>query len=220
MAKQMKYLDGYESYISVTQDPINDCLAFAQLAGDRIKLWFSAFPKEEICPRVQNIDINVIYFVENTEYTTEKLWQYLHQQIIQNERVCILFDDPSPLLITHTFEKLSMNLKALADLVSEHDSLMLVCIDKHKFHRRQIAFLKTFLQVIKLHQTAFFPPDSKCVCPICGAIIDCYAQKCEGCGVVIIEDADSLVKDGQKNEEEAEPLTIIRSQLKLYNEGS
>ncbi|MEM3395945.1 MAG: hypothetical protein QXE27_01650 [Thermoplasmata archaeon] len=211
MARGMKYLDGFESYISVTQDPINDCLAFAQLAGDRYKLWFSGLSKEEVCPRVQNLDVNIVYFVENTEFTTEKLWEYLREQILQNERVCIMFDDPSPLLITHTFENLSMNLKNLADLVSEHDSLLLVCIDKHKLHRRQVAFLKTFLQQIKLHQTAFFPPDSKCVCPICGAIIDCYATKCDGCGVEIMEDADSItMKDSGEN------LTIIRSQLKLY----
>ncbi|MEM3444982.1 MAG: hypothetical protein QW531_05515 [Thermoplasmata archaeon] len=213
MAPGMKYLDGFESYISITQDPINDCLAFAQLAGNRYKLWLSGLAKEEVCPRVQNSAINIIYFVENTEYTTEKLWDYLRELILQNERVCIMFDDPSPLLITHSFEKLSMNLKNLADLVSEHDALLLVCIDKHKLHRRQIAFLKTFLQQIKLHQTAFFPPESKCICPICGAIIDCYATKCNGCGVTIIEDADAIT-----TRESGENLTIVRSQLKLYEE--
>lgn len=214
MTQGIKYLEGYESYISVTQDPINDCLAFAQLAGDRYKIWFSGFSKENVCSRIQNNPVNIIFFEENTEYTTEKLWEYLRDLIIQNERVCIMFDDPSPLLITHTFESFSINLKNLSDIVSEHDSLLLVCIDKHKLHRRQIAFLKTFLQVIKLHRTSFFPPGSKCVCPICGAVIDCYAPKCDGCGVEIIEDAEAITR----KESSGENLTIVRSQLKLYEE--
>lgn len=210
MAQGMKFLEGYESYISLTQDPVNDCLAFAQLAGDRYKIWFSGFSRDVICPRIQSNEINIVFFEENTEYTTQKLWEYLRDLVIKHERVCIMFDDPSPLLITHTFENFSINLKNLSDLISEHDSLLLVCIDKQKFHRRQVAFLKTFLQPIKLHRTAFFPPGSKCVCPICGTIIDCHAKKCEGCGVTIIEDAEAVMRG------ESDELVIVRSQLRLY----
>jgi len=214
MAQGMKYLDGFESYISVTEDPVNDCTAFAQLAGNRRKIWFSGFSREQLSPRIQKLsDVNVIYFSESTEFTTEALWQYIKENIINCEQVCIMFDDISPLLITHTFEKFSMNLKAIADLISEHDSVMLVCIDKHKVHRRQIAFLKTFLQQIKLHRTAFFPPGSKCVCPICGAIIDCFASKCSDCGVEIVEDVDTIL---QKQSDDQ--LRIARSQLKLYGQ--